>query len=230
MISKHNAIYQIWYRPHAKGTSTRSRTGVRDKCSSGKNDATHKLETHRADYRQRITYPSLGSPDSIAPISRKPFNLSLWNCCRYQWQQHRDNRRIIQWTGTKLQQNIAKRGWVHRFYITMTSWWARWRLKSPASRLFTQPFIQGADQNIKDPRHWPKWNYSTLLLQHFLTRPVVNITLNDCDICEFDINLFKLNHYWHIIKGVWRSSDIALLKWHPHLPGANELIVHVQPV
>ena len=29
---------------------------------------------------------------------------------------------------------------------TMTSWWAQWRLKSPASRLFTQPFIQGADQ------------------------------------------------------------------------------------
>ena len=31
-------------------------------------------------------------------------------------------------------------------YITMTSWSARWRLKSPASGLFTQPFIQGADQ------------------------------------------------------------------------------------
>ena len=30
--------------------------------------------------------------------------------------------------------------------ITMTSQWARWGLKSPASRLFTQPFIQGADQ------------------------------------------------------------------------------------
>ena len=28
----------------------------------------------------------------------------------------------------------------------MTSWWAWWRLKSPASRLFTQPFIQDADQ------------------------------------------------------------------------------------
>ena len=26
--------------------------------------------------------------------------------------------------------------------ITVTSWWARWCLKSPASRLFTQPFIQ----------------------------------------------------------------------------------------
>ena len=32
------------------------------------------------------------------------------------------------------------------FNITMTSQWARRRLKSPISRLFTQPFIQGADQ------------------------------------------------------------------------------------
>ena len=31
-------------------------------------------------------------------------------------------------------------------HITMTSWLARWRLKSPASRLFTQLFIEGADQ------------------------------------------------------------------------------------
>ena len=31
-------------------------------------------------------------------------------------------------------------------FITMTSWLARWRLKSPASRLFTQSFIQGTDQ------------------------------------------------------------------------------------
>ena len=26
--------------------------------------------------------------------------------------------------------------------ISLTSWWARWRLKSPAIRLFTQPFIR----------------------------------------------------------------------------------------
>ena len=32
------------------------------------------------------------------------------------------------------------------WFITMTSLLARWRLKSPVSRLFTQPFIQGADQ------------------------------------------------------------------------------------
>ena len=43
----------------------------------------------------------------------------------------------------------------------MTSKWARWRLKSPASRLFTQPFIQTQiKENIKAPRHWPLcvWN------------------------------------------------------------------------
>ena len=39
--------------------------------------------------------------------------------------------------------------------ITMTSKWARWRLKSSASRLFTQPFIQAQiKENIKAPRHW----------------------------------------------------------------------------
>ena len=41
-------------------------------------------------------------------------------------------------------------------YITLTSKWPRWRLKSPASRLFTQPFIQmQIKENIKAPRHWP---------------------------------------------------------------------------
>ena len=45
---------------------------------------------------------------------------------------------------------------VYIFVITMTSCWARWRLKSPASRLFTQPFIQAQiKENISAPRHWP---------------------------------------------------------------------------
>ena len=40
--------------------------------------------------------------------------------------------------------------------ITMTSPWARWHLKSPASPLFTQPFIRAhIKENIKAPRHWP---------------------------------------------------------------------------
>ena len=38
----------------------------------------------------------------------------------------------------------------------MTSSWVRWRLKSPAPRLFTQPFIQTLiKENIKAMRHWP---------------------------------------------------------------------------
>ena len=40
--------------------------------------------------------------------------------------------------------------------ITLTSQWLRWRLKSPASRLFTQSFIQTQiKENIKAPRHRP---------------------------------------------------------------------------
>ena len=42
------------------------------------------------------------------------------------------------------------------YTITMTSQWALWRLKSPAARLFTQPFIQTQiKENIKALRHWP---------------------------------------------------------------------------
>ena len=40
--------------------------------------------------------------------------------------------------------------------IKMTSSRAGWRLRSPASRLFTQPFIQAQiKENIKAPGHWP---------------------------------------------------------------------------
>ena len=42
--------------------------------------------------------------------------------------------------------------------ITVTAQWAWWRLKSPASRLFTQPFVQvQTKENIKVPCHWPLW-------------------------------------------------------------------------
>ena len=43
------------------------------------------------------------------------------------------------------------------FYtIKMTSYWAQWRIKSPALRLLTQSFIQAQiKENIKTPRHWP---------------------------------------------------------------------------
>ena len=44
----------------------------------------------------------------------------------------------------------------------MTSQRARWRPKSPASRLFTQPFVQAQiKENIEDSLHWPLWGEST---------------------------------------------------------------------
>ena len=40
--------------------------------------------------------------------------------------------------------------------------WARWRLKSSASRLFTQPFIQAQiKENINSPRNWLLWGEFT---------------------------------------------------------------------
>ena len=46
--------------------------------------------------------------------------------------------------------------------ITVTSWCARWRLKSPASQLFTQPFIQAQiKENTKASCHWPLWGEFT---------------------------------------------------------------------
>ena len=39
--------------------------------------------------------------------------------------------------------------------ITVTSYWALWRLKSPAIRLFTQPFQAQIKENFKAPCHWP---------------------------------------------------------------------------
>ena len=44
----------------------------------------------------------------------------------------------------------------------MMSKWAQWHLKSPASWLFTQLFIQvQIEENIKAPRHWPLWGEFT---------------------------------------------------------------------
>ena len=44
----------------------------------------------------------------------------------------------------------------------MTSQWAWWRLKSPAYRLISQPFVQvQINENIKILRHWPLWGEFT---------------------------------------------------------------------
>ena len=54
-------------------------------------------------------------------------------------------RRNINHDKTQQQTNFVRITWV----ITMTSKWARWRLKSPALRLCTQPFIQAQIKTSK---------------------------------------------------------------------------------
>ena len=46
--------------------------------------------------------------------------------------------------------------------ITVTSWWKGWRLKSPVSRLFAQPFVQALIKEIIEaPHHLHLWGEST---------------------------------------------------------------------
>ena len=46
--------------------------------------------------------------------------------------------------------------------ITVIPWWAQWRLKSPAFRVFAEPFVQAQiKDNIKALRRWPLWGEST---------------------------------------------------------------------
>ena len=67
-------------------------------------------------------------------------HINDWSTCQAQFR----------WLGDYLQ------------FVTMVSWWAQWRLKSPASRVFAQPFAQvRIKENIKAPRHWRLWGEST---------------------------------------------------------------------
>ena len=54
--------------------------------------------------------------------------------------------------------------WTRQYHlnITVTLQRARYGLKTPASPLFTQPFIQAqTKENIKVPSHWPSWGEFT---------------------------------------------------------------------
>ena len=71
--------------------------------------------------------------------------------------------------------------------ITMTPLWAQWRLKSPASRLLTQSFIQALiKENIKTPRHWPlcgEFTADRLISPHNgpVTRKCFHLMTSSCE-------------------------------------------------
>ena len=81
--------------------------------------------------------------------------------------------------------------------ITVTSKWARRRLKSPALRVFTQPFIQAQiKENIKAPRYWPLCGEFTgdRWIPRTMTSNAENVSIwwrhHDsmipCDLCGLD--------------------------------------------
>ena len=58
--------------------------------------------------------------------------------------------------------------------ITLTLQWARWRLKSPASGLFIQRFIQvQIKEHIKAPRHWPVCTHKRPVTRKMLCMDVI---------------------------------------------------------
>ena len=94
--------------------------------SSGTDQRKHQISASLALVRGIHRWP-VDSPQK-EPVTRKCFHLMTSSSCR--------------------SENKAD-------FITMTSQWAWWRLRSPASRLFTQPFIRADQRKHKAPRHWP---------------------------------------------------------------------------
>ena len=102
--------------------------------------------------------------------------------------------------------------------ITVTSWWAGWRLKSPAYRLFAQSFAQAqVKENIKALRHWPLEGNSPLTSEFparrtskMEMRPFNDVILNkrhcvethNCVLgwqhCDNQQNGFLLNTFFYL--------------------------------
>ena len=97
-------------------------------------------------------------------------------------------------------------------HITMTSQWAWWRLKSPASRLFTQPFIQAQiKENIKAPRHWPLWKG--------IHRWPVNFPSQKASNAE-NISIWWSHHVWNTCTSPRKT--INCLPWSVNTMVAND--------
>ena len=90
--------------------------------------------------------------------------------------------------------------------IIMTSKWGRWRLKSPASRLFTQAFIQAqTKENIKAPRHWPLW--SEFPAQRASNAENVSIWWRHHEERIWFIGIVLYCGVWQLMALSWKTQD-----------------------
>ena len=99
-------------------------------------------------------------------------------------------------------------------FITVTSEWAWWRLKSPASRLFTEQVIQvEIKENIKVPRHWPfvrgshKWPVTRKMF------PFDDVIM---EICWQTNPLCGLNSLQLLMKLQWHQYSTSCQYWQIH--------------
>ena len=102
--------------------------------------------------------------------------------------------------------------------ITLTSQWARWRLKSPASLLFTQLLVQARiKDNIKAPRHWPlrgectgdQWVPLTKGLRKMF--PFDDVIVISCIWpSEWNHSIYQI-HYTGATWALWRPESVATL-------------------
>ena len=93
--------------------------------------------------------------------------------------------------------------------VTMMSLWARWRLTSPASRVFTQPSVQAQIKEItKAPRHWPLWGNSPVTGE-FPSKRASNAE---------KVSIWWRQHEfsWHAATGVYLNQCVAA--WFPGPP------------
>ena len=93
----------------------------------------------------------------------------------------------------------------------MTSQWTRYRLKSPASPLFTEPFIRAQiKENIKAPRHWPLCVEFTgtgeFPAQMASNAENVSIWWRHHVYINDVMTWKRFTRYWPFVKGIQRSA------------------------
>ena len=94
------------------------------------------------------------------------------------------------WCCFKKHQDILH---LYHSFITITSWWARWRLKSPASQVFTQPFLSGTDQR----KHQSSASLAFAVTGEFPTRRASNAE--------------SVSTWWcHHVNLRWREQSFAM--------------------
>ena len=107
----------------------------------------------------------------------------------------------------------------------------RWRLKSPASWLFTQPFIQAQiKENIKAPRHWPL--YGEFIGDRWIPRtkrPVTRKMFPFDDVIMWSFCVEKLPAGWNRRTAAVISliAVLVVVYWNSLLKKDQQLIVNL---